>query len=122
MGTFDEVFQVDESLEYISQRRAGRAHNEYLEVAIEAGAVGLAVIAGWALWVAFGTWRALSSLHRWPASAGGGILLAMALQSVLDFPMRNQTMLCLGAFALLLISSQHKAKPKDMAIIAEAKL
>lgn len=121
MGTFDEVFQVDESLEYISQRRAGRAHNDYLEVAIEAGAVGLAVIAGWALWIGFGAWRAMSSPPCWPATAGGGILLAMALQSALDFPMRNQTMLCLGAFALLLIASRHKTDPADRAVSAEAK-
>ncbi|TNE32939.1 MAG: O-antigen ligase domain-containing protein, partial [Alphaproteobacteria bacterium] len=30
MGTFDEVFQADESLENLTERRAGRAHNDYL--------------------------------------------------------------------------------------------
>lgn len=113
MGTFDEVFQVDESLEYISQRRAGRAHNDYLELAIEAGAVGLALAVCWALWIALAAWRAIATPQRWPALAGLGIILAIALQSLLDFPLRNQTMLCLAAFAILLVVPQRKATPAN---------
>lgn len=108
MGTFDEVFQVDESLEYISPRRAGRAHNDYIELAIEAGGFGLAVVLGWAVWIAFAAWRAALTPQRWTALAGTGILVAMALQSMLDFPLRNQTMLCLAAFAIVLIAPLRK--------------
>ncbi|KPF93962.1 hypothetical protein IP81_00300 [Novosphingobium sp. AAP83] len=111
MGTFDEVFQVDESLEYISPRRAGRAHNDYIELAIEAGGFGLAVVLGWVAWIVFAAWRAVLTPQRWTALAGAGILVAMALQSTLDFPLRNQTMLCLAAFALLLIAPPRKLEP-----------
>lgn len=113
MGTFDDVFQVDESLEYISPRRAGRAHNDYIELAIEAGVVGLALALGWALWIVLAAWRALASPQPWPAVAGTGILMAIALQSILDFPLRNQTMLCIAAFALLLILPRHKLEATD---------
>lgn len=113
MGTFDEVFQVDESLEYISPRRAGRAHNDYLELAIEAGAFGMALAFGWALWIIFAAWRALATPQQWPAIAGTGILIAIALQSLLDFPLRNQTMLCIAAFALLLIIPQRKGTSSE---------
>lgn len=115
MGTFDEVFQVDESLEYISPRRAGRAHNDYLELAIEAGAVGLALVFGWALWIIVAARRALAKPQQWPAIAGTGILIAIGLQSLLDFPMRNQTLLCIAAFALLLIIPQRKGASSDAA-------
>lgn len=105
MGTFDEVFQVDESLEHISARRAGRAHNEVLELAIEAGPIALLLVAAWTIWVLQAGWSALRDEHRrWPALAGIGVLLAAALQSLLEFPLRNQTMLCLAAFALVLIA------------------
>jgi exopolysaccharide production protein ExoQ len=104
MGTFDEVYQVDESLEHISARRAGRAHNEYLELAIEAGPLGLAAVLGWAIWIILAGWAALrDEQRRWPALAGSGILLAAALQSALEFPLRNQTMLCVTAFAIVLL-------------------
>ncbi|MEL6487660.1 MAG: O-antigen ligase family protein [Pseudomonadota bacterium] len=104
MGTFDEVFQVDEALENITARRAGRAHNDYLEVAIEAGLPGLLAIAVWLLALAWLTWRARFSPHRWIAWSGSAILLAIALQSITDYPLRNQTMLAVGAFALLLLA------------------
>ncbi|MFM2372915.1 MAG: hypothetical protein RIS85_2637 [Pseudomonadota bacterium] len=104
MGTFDEVFQVDEALEHISPRRAGRAHNDYLEVAIEAGIVGLGLIAAWIVWALFASFRALRNPDPWPALSGLGILAVVALQSAFDYPLRNQTMLCMAAFAVLLLA------------------
>lgn len=113
MGTFDEVFQQDESLEYVSERRAGRAHNDYLEIAIEAGVFAIALVAAWALWVAFAAWRAITTPQRWPALAGAGILMAIALQSLLDYPLRNQAMLCLAAFAIVLLAPVSRRKPGE---------
>ncbi|MBB3860087.1 O-antigen ligase [Novosphingobium hassiacum] len=116
MATFDEVFQADESLENISPRRAGRAHNDYLELAIEAGAIGLAVLAAWVLWIGVAAARAMATAQRWPALSGAGILLAIALQSVLDYPLRNQTMLCLAALAIVLLApvrSRRSASPRS---------
>ncbi|HQS95368.1 MAG: hypothetical protein B7X90_09195 [Novosphingobium sp. 17-62-19] len=105
MGNFDEVYQVDESLEHISIRRAGRAHNEILELAIEAGPFGLILLAAWCIWALSAGWAAMQDeRRRWQALAGGGILLASALQSLLDFPLRNQTMLCMAAFAVILLA------------------
>jgi O-antigen ligase len=105
MGTFDEVFQVDESLEHISARRAGRAHNEVLELAIEAGPFALLLVAAWIVWTVQAGWSALrDEQRRWPALAGIGVLLAAALQSLLEFPLRNQTMLCVAAFAVVLLA------------------
>lgn len=105
MGTFDEVFQIDESLENITPRRAGRAHNDYIEIAIEVGAAGFVLITLWALWVLWATWTALGTERRWEALSGTGVLLAIALQSLLDYPLRNQTMLCMAAFAIVLLAS-----------------
>jgi O-antigen ligase len=104
MGTFDEVFQVDESLENMTLRRAGRAHNDYLEVAIEAGLPGLALIAAWVALLAWLSWRARLSRDRWIAWSGALILLAIALQSITDYPLRNQSMLAVGSFALLVLA------------------
>lgn len=104
MGTFDEVFQIDESLENITPRRAGRAHNDYIEIAIEAGAAGFVLIALWACWALWTTWSALGQDRRWEALSGTGILVAIALQSLLDYPLRNQAMLCMAAFAIVLMA------------------
>ncbi len=103
MGTFEDVFQVDESLENLTRRRAGRAHNDYLEIAIEAGVPGIALIAFWALFIAYCTWRARQSHYRWLGWSGSAFLLAVALQSITDYPLRNQTLLALAGFATLVL-------------------
>jgi hypothetical protein len=104
MGTFDEVFQVDESLEYVSPRRAGRAHMDYLELAIEAGIAGALLAAGWLAWTLVGGWRALRRRGSWPARAATLGILSIAAQSLLAFPLRNQAMLCVAAMAIVLIA------------------
>lgn len=104
MGTFDEVAQVDEALESMTPNRAGRAHNDYLELAIEAGVFGLLLAVSWLALVAFLCWRASRSPMRWPALAGGTILLAIALQSITDYPLRNQAVLALAGFAMVLLA------------------
>lgn len=115
MGTFDEVFQVDESLENLTRRRAGRAHNDYIELAIEAGIVGIALAAAWLALVLWLSWKAGASNARWAGWACGAILLAVALQSVTDYPLRNQTMLAFAAFAMLMLAriaqSPMKGRP-----------
>ncbi|MET4131837.1 exopolysaccharide production protein ExoQ [Porphyrobacter sp. MBR-155] len=115
MGTFDEVFQVDESLENLTQRTAGRAHNDYLELAIEAGLPGLVLAALWLLLVALLSWRARHSPQRWAAWSGSVFLVMIALQSISDYPLRSQTLLALAGFALLMLArtadDQGRARP-----------
>ena len=107
MGTFDEVYQVYESLEYVTLRRAGRMHNDYLEVALEAGAAGLALIAAWLAWCAWSSLIGRRGEDRWIALGAGFGIAAIALQSLLDYPLRNQTMLCVAALLIVLL-----ARPK----------
>ena len=103
MGTFDDVFQLDESLEHVTPRRAGRAHNDYLEIAIEAGVLGLVMVIAWIVYLGTLTFRNLrsrSGLVPLGASAG---LTCIALQSVVDYPLRNQAMLCVAAFLVVIL-------------------
>ena len=111
-GTFDDVFQIDESLENMTLRRAGRAHNDYIEVTIEAGLPGLILVACWFALVAWLAWRARRSPQRWIAWSGSMILLVIALQSITDYPLRNLTMLSVAGFALLVLA-RFGAPPAD---------
>lgn len=103
MGTFDEVFQIDESLEYVSPAKAGRAHNDYVELAIESGAVGLLVLLAWFAWLAIAVWRRWRDEDRWLAVAAHASLVCVALQSVLDYPLRSQALLCTAAVLVVML-------------------
>lgn len=115
MGTFDEIYQVDESLEHLTLRRPGRAHNDYIELAIEAGAPGLALAAFWLLMIGWLSWRVRTSSQRWAGWAGSAFLLAIALQSATDFPLRCQTILGAAGLALLLLTRIAGEAPRSRA-------
>ena len=101
IGTFDEVFQIDESVENLSPGRAGRAHNEYLETMVESGVLGPALIISWIIVIAFAAWRGIrKSTDRGPRVAALAVFLLLAFQSVLDYPMRSQTLLCVSGLML----------------------
>ena len=109
MGTFDEVFQLHESLEYITLRRAGRAHSDWVEIVIEAGAFGIALVLGWLLWCGWAALRAPAH-WRWTALAAGTGVLALAMQSLLDYPLRSQTLLCIAAVLVVLLAQRRSQK------------
>lgn len=105
MGTFDEVYQVYESLEYVSQKRAGRMHNGFLEVPLEAGIFGIAMIAMWLGWSGWQTLMGKSRAEmRWMRLGAGIGIAAIALQCTLDYPLRNQTLLCVAALLVILLA------------------
>ncbi len=104
MGAFDEVFQIDESLENVTLRTAGRAHNDYIELAIEAGLPGLALAAFWIAACLVMAVQSRRSQLAWTGWAGSAFLLAIALQSITDYPLRNQTILAFAGYALLLLA------------------
>lgn len=107
-GTFDEVFQLHESLEFISPRRAGRAHSDFVELGMEAGLFGLALAALWLAWTAAATWTNLRRGPNWPGVGAGLAVGAIALQSLLDYPLRNQTLLCVAGVLVVLLAIRRE--------------
>jgi O-antigen ligase len=107
IGTFDEVFQLDESLEHLGPGRAARAHNEYLEVTLESGILGPVLIGGWVVILALATWRGVREATdgglRLAASA---VFVLLALQSILDYPLRSQALLCVAGLMLGILIAQ----------------
>lgn len=98
VGTFDEVFQVDESLETLRSGRAARAHNEYLEVAVESGLFGVILLVSWAIYLLTLALRA--TMRRSVSLTAAAVFALLALQSLLDYPLRNQTLLCIAGLML----------------------
>lgn len=102
MGTFDEVFQLHESLEHLSPRRAGRAHNDWIELAIESGIAGLALAGAWLVWC-LGAVIGGRPETLWLRIGAGVAVMCIAAQSLLDYPLRNQTILCVAALLVVLL-------------------
>ncbi len=100
IGGFRDTIEVFESLESVTPLTSGRAHNEYLEVALEAGVLGLALIVAWWILCAILYRRALregSQSERYLATAAMFTFVAIALQSAVDYPLRNLALMCVVA-------------------------
>lgn len=108
-GTFDQVFQVDETLEHLSPGLAGRAHNDLLEIAIESGIVGLALLAGWVAWLVREGLRARDLPDRARRLAALLGLVLIGLQSLVDYPLRNEAMLCIAALLIAVLGRPSPA-------------
>ena len=104
LGTFRQVFQALDTKQP-GQAIVNHAHNDYLELWLEAGWLFIAVaisFVGLILWWGVAAWRSSDARHSLLARAASIALLLMLLHSALDYPLRttaNQ-----AVFALLLAS------------------
>jgi len=117
IGSFDAVHRSVEPLEELDSTFFNQAHNDYLEIWLEAGWLGIGVIVAFLIWYSRRSWTAWSAppsgegdLQR-AASIGIGVLL---LHSVADYPLRTVTLavvfaLCCGLLEL----AKRPAQPTE---------
>ena len=105
LGSFDRVFEAVEPLDLVAPTYFNHAHNEILELWLEAGWPALALIAAfvaWFLWASVGAWRSGPPLAR-AASAAVALLLAASLT---DYPLRTECLAVLLAFCCGLLAGR----------------
>lgn len=97
LGSFDPMFRLYEPFELLKPTYFNHAHNDYLEIVLDAGLPGLLLLAAALLW-----WL-IASVRAWyPASArllpadermhrrlGSVVILLIALASIVDYPART---------------------------------
>jgi O-antigen ligase/polysaccharide polymerase Wzy-like membrane protein len=123
VGTFVPVYAYFEKpKDVLINTFANRAHNDALELWLETGVAGLALLAvftAWFLWRAVAVWRHVpygareldGSLAR-AATLIVGLLIA---HSLVDYPLRTGSMMAIFAFACALLvpppQTLHRAAP-----------
>ena len=97
MGNFMPALIADERLEAVRPFLPNRAHNDFIELAAEAGLFGLMALAatGWLLGRA--AWSALRGGAQGLAVFAAAALLILALHSLVDYPLRSMSLACLAA-------------------------
>lgn len=103
VGSFEVVYDGVEPLNQVSPIYFNHAHNDYLELWLETGLVGAALLAVFLGWYA---WRGVAIWRQRLTAAGGGLapactlLVALLLaHSSVDYPLRTETIAVLFAFA-----------------------
>lgn len=107
-GTFDPVYRISERDEHLSRFYFNHAHNDYLEMAIDGGLAGLALLIaaiGWWLYASVGVWRSGSGSRVLLARLGSTILLLVFVASLTDYPARTPMIMALTVLAALWLHS-----------------
>ncbi|MEO1045716.1 MAG: O-antigen ligase family protein [Pseudomonadota bacterium] len=109
IGTFDEAFRSQESLDIIGTHYVNHAHNDYIEIIIETGIFGLILLAAMAVVMLPAMRRIIVGRTRGditdlPLLACWGLTM-IALHSLVDYPMRSLAIAALfGVLAAICIS------------------
>lgn len=113
MGGFVPALVVEERLEVVRPAMPNRAHNEYIELGVEAGLFGLLA---WGAVIVIVARAAAASRHQQSRSTRAAVLFADAvlillmLHSMVDYPFRSMSLAALGALcAALLLGHANQA-------------
>lgn len=105
-GTFDPAFRIAESSEVLRPQYLNAAHNDLVQVVLEGGVFGLAL-----LLIAL-AWWAKASLRAWRsgpvlAQVGSAIIGLSVLASITDYPARTPMMMAIIIVAAVWLSRTH---------------
>lgn len=113
-GTFDPLFRISEPDDMLILHYVNLAHNDWLQILLEGGVMGLVVLAAALLWFGLRSLRAWASSRR-PggsellAKAGSIVVVLILAASVTDYPARTPLVMALLSLAAIWLV---KANPK----------
>ncbi|OBX19886.1 hypothetical protein A9995_04860 [Erythrobacter sp. QSSC1-22B] len=105
-GTFDPVFRIGEPDDLLRSQYINLAHNDWLQIFLEGGLLGLIVFAAALVWFVLRSFNAWFSDQRSagskPLARVGSIIVALVLgASVTDYPARTPTIMALLALGAI---------------------
>jgi len=113
IGTFRKVYALYENHDRLDPTTyVNHAHNDYLELALETGVPGLALLALFLLWWGRAAWQAWRQRDPDPfARAAVVASAAILVHSLVDFPLRTAAIAGCFAMCLALLVRQRTAPP-----------
>jgi len=114
LGGVQPALIAAERLEVLDPLLPNRVHNDYLELALEAGVVGIAILLAIVATLGVSAWR---TWRRQPAqrhltACGLTMLAVAAAHSFVDYPLRSMALACLiGTGAGLLVATPRAPPP-----------
>jgi O-antigen ligase len=103
LGSFDPIYRSYEPISSITPEYLNQAHNDIVQIVIEAGAPALLLLVAFLGWFALRSWRLWSrrieSTDTLLGRAGSVIVLLILLSSFVDYPLRTPVIEAVMALA-----------------------
>jgi O-antigen ligase len=113
-GSFAPVYQMFERVDLMGPAFVNHAHDDFIEVWLEAGVAGAALAAAFLAWWVSATWNVVQDRrgHGAALSLAGSLVVGMILvHSLVDYPLRTPALAVLFAFACgLIVTAPHSAQ------------
>lgn len=117
-GTFDPVFRISEPDDLLSPSYLNHAHNDFLEIALDGGILGIALLVaglGWWLVQSVRVWRGEGRDKTRLRRTGSAIILLVLLASIVDYPARTPLIMALLALAAVWLQGDLEASGRNPA-------
>lgn len=101
-GSFDPLFRLHEPLALLKPTYFNHAHNDFLEIALDTGGIGVLLLVAAIAWWAIASVRALRLPGRSGPGAdmiGSAILLLVLIASAFDYPARTPVIMAVIVLA-----------------------
>ena len=116
IASFPEVYPRYEDPSAVTRTYVNHAHNDYLEIAVDAGVPGILLV------VAFLLWWASRSVAAWRSAAADRYVqaatiasAAMLVHSLVDFPLRTAALSAIMAACLALMAQPRTRESGELA-------
>jgi O-antigen ligase len=118
LGSFASVYPLYESPERVTNVYVVHAHNEYVEVGLELGLPGVALMVLFLVWWGVAVWRAWRTAEARPFPRAAAVASATVLvHSLVDFPLRTAAIAACFAMCLGLLADGRAAEPQERAVL-----
>ena len=114
IGSFDPVFRTVEPLNQLDSTFFNQAHNEYLQIWMEAGWIGVALIGLFLFWFVKRSWDAWfisRDSDRFLRRAASAVILLVLIHSGVDYPLRTTAIAVLFALAAAILEGVGEISP-----------
>lgn len=104
VGSFDPVFRIHEPFELLKPTYLNHAHNDWIEIVLDAGLVGLVLLLAGVVWWVVATirvWRGRPDRVRSLGRLGSAVLLLIMVASAFDYPLRTPLMMAVAVIAAI---------------------
>jgi O-antigen ligase len=114
-GSFEVMYRIVEPSELLSLRYLNHVHNDYVELAIEAGLPGLVILGVAMVWYLAMLARSLRKhafaqpFERRLAQAAAGVVLVALLASITDYPARTPIWMMVLAMSAVWLAGTTRA-------------
>ncbi|RYF10932.1 MAG: O-antigen ligase domain-containing protein, partial [Oxalobacteraceae bacterium] len=108
LGGFDPIFRMHEPFSLLKPTYFNHAHNDLLEIVLDAGFPGLLLLIIALLWwlgASARAWQAGAGMQHALPKLGSAMLLLILVASAFDYPARTPIMMAIGIIAAIWLSS-----------------